>query len=380
MKPLISIAERSTTATLVNGRIRTCDVVDCQSRWNSAAGDLVSSEPVLADGQVSAGTTIEPEDLAQKAARLRDMLLDLGEGLRITDLQLGLRDVAVAISPGQQDERSFANREFIFEVEVQRTIGRSNLLGSSYLYTPTLDGIDPSDILTTVTFPLRSEGYTSPPAAPRTDVVFGPPVMASLLENLVYSELMEQPQLVPDATVSVCDRPQMPGSVAVHPVDDTGCPTRDVTLYGPGPVSAVESRYFVPARSFQRKLFSDLTKHPTNIVITGPQADSSRLLTEIERGIYIHLIVGSHNCQGNVIEGTVFNSFAIDNGILGRALRPFHIKINKQDLLPSIRALGTDIRMLRPFPWWSPVVIHTPTVFCRGLRINHPFENGKENK
>ena len=67
------------------------------------------------------------------------------------------------------------------------------LLGSSYLYAPALEAIDIAAIMATVRFPFRAAGYGEPVAGRRSDVVFAPLVMASLLENLVYHDLMDHP-------------------------------------------------------------------------------------------------------------------------------------------------------------------------------------------
>ncbi len=368
MSYAIEVLERASTVTMASGRLFALACASRQRRESTGQIDLFGTDdnPAGPDERVLA-------ELKSYAGELRDELLGLGEDLRITDFQLGLRETRVAVGERSIWEHDFANREFVFEVEVQRTVRDATLLGSSYLYAPALEAIDIAAIMATVRFPFRAAGYGEPIAGRRSDVVFAPPVMASLLENLVYHDLMDHPIGVAGSPVSVWDRPRLLGSVAVNPVDDLGRPTQDALLYGDGNVSAVESRYLIPERSIRRDVSGDIRRHPTNIVLTGPRCETAKLMASVERGIYVYLIVGNHNCRGEFIEGTVFNSFTIEDGELGHALPPFSIRIRKSDILSRIELMGTDTRMLRPFPWWRPAIVHTPTVLCRGLTIQHPY-------
>lgn|GEM_PF-5759899 len=312
--------------------------------------------------------------LSEKSEEILAKIKDLGDDVRITDFQLSVRESEVClVEKDINTPQCYQNTECSLEVEVQRTVNGVTMLGSSYIYETSLDRIRISDIMESVSFPFIYDHYQTIDKSAKYDyIVFGPPIAASFFENVSYYSLMHKPVVVTDSKISLYDNPILQNSFNQCLFDDKGNKTKIHHLYGFDKgyeVSAISSQYLVSNKNFLRDVKCSYNTHASNIVIEGPMVERKEKMSQIKEGLYCHLIVGNHYSRGDYIEGTVFNSFIIEYGQFKHALAPFKIRVKKSELLESIECVGNDFKLIRPFPWWTPAVVYTPTIFTKGIQI-----------
>lgn len=306
------------------------------------------------------------------AENIRREIMQVDKNIEITDLQLSVMNKYICITNSFGMCRYICSPEATFEVEIQKNVGKDTILGSSYLYRRSLKDIQLETILKDISFPLSHQTYHGIDYSKTSTVVFGHPIMASMLENICYYNLNNRKDLDEKMKISIVNEPLLEQSVNYYPFDDNGEINRRSTLYGKDFLerdNSFSSRYKIGPRNIHRSISAPLLPHKENIVLSGKRYDIEDLYSDIQSGIYCHLIVGNHYCRGDYIEGTVFNGFEIQNGKFTKALQPFKIKLNKRELLLNINMLGNDERFERPFPWWKPMIAYTPTVVANSLKL-----------
>ncbi|KOY65408.1 metallopeptidase TldD-related protein [Clostridium sporogenes] len=313
------------------------------------------------------------EVLENKANEIRKAVLKLDKSIKITDFQLSHIAKEICIVNTSNTKAYIYNPEFVFEIEIQKAVNGETILGSSYIYERDLDDISIEKILSDVSFPLQYDNFKNLDKGNIGEqVVFGHPISSSVLENIVYYDLMSKPIVNQKTSIKLVDNPLDSKSVNYYPFDDFGEKNKKVNLYGSIDIDdkeSVNSYYHISDRNCHRDIATYPKLHPTNAMLMGKTMLKKDLYNNIEKGIYCHLIVGNHNCTGKIVEGTVFNGFEICNGKFKNPLLPFKIRFNKEDFLDKISMLGDDYQYLRPFPWWRPLVTYAPTIVTSNLKM-----------
>lgn len=335
--------------------------------------EFISNKKHIINSINSEKSPKEYKDIIEdKTEQMRKSILEIDPSIKITDFQFIYNNKEVCINNTSNSLSYINSPEFALEIEIQKVCNNETVLGSSYIYKRAIDDIKVEDVLNDITFPLKCTEFIHFDKNEKYEnFIFGHPMIASILENISYYDLVNKPISNKYSSINIYDDPFNERSINYYPFDDYGNTNKKTLLYGNNDniITPINSYYKINEKNINRSISSKYNLHPTNIVIEGKTQPVSELFSSIDKGVYCHLIVGNHNCNSDYIEGTVFNGFKIVGGKIVNAFYPFGIKINKRDFLEKISSIGDNYREVRPFPWWTPIVVITPNIITNNLKI-----------
>jgi predicted Zn-dependent protease len=235
-------------------------------------------------------------------------------------------------------------------------------------------------------------------------VVLAPQAVAALLEDLLLPALSldvvaadASPfaahfgQQVASPLLTLTDEGRLPRHLGSHIITGDGLPTGTTPLLEQGRLVGFLADFY-HAQALARR-FPHLTPHngmryasngqsysmrpgifPTNVRLTSDAAVTlDTLLAPIADGIYVgglwHTVPQGERRRGDFISTVLGPSFHIQNGKLGRPLRPatLHVQDNLHHFLQGITGLASERQQVVLSTLQS--LVFTPAVRCRQLRF-----------